>query len=65
MNSKRARLVLILAIIAGSAFVAGFALQTEAGPTNCKFVLCPYPDCIEGEHTEIPPGQCCPVCVPD
>ena len=34
-------------------------------PVNCKFVLCAYPDCLPGEHTETPAGQCCPVCVPD
>jgi hypothetical protein len=35
------------------------------GPINCKFVLCAYPDCLPNEHTVIPPGQCCPVCVPN
>ena len=34
-------------------------------PPDCRFVLCAYPDCLPGEHTEIPPGQCCPVCVPN
>ena len=32
---------------------------------NCKSVPCPPPACEPGEHTEVPPGQCCPVCVPD
>ena len=34
-------------------------------PVDCRFVLCAYPDCLPNEHTEIPPGQCCPVCVPN
>ena len=32
---------------------------------NCRWVPCPPPACEPGEHTEVPPGQCCPVCVPD
>jgi hypothetical protein len=66
MSKKRVTwLVLAVAIVA--VMSAMVAVQTEAAPRpiNCKFVLCAYPDCIEGEHTEIPPGQCCPVCVPD
>ena len=65
MSKKRVTwLVLVLASVA--VMSAMVAVQTEAGPPpNCRFVLCAYPDCIEGEHTEIPPGQCCPVCVPD
>ena len=66
MSKKRVTwLVLVVAVVA--VMSALVTVQTEAGPRppNCKFVLCAYPDCIEGEHTEIPPGQCCPVCVPD
>lgn len=59
-------LVLVSVIVALLAFVAAVAVPIEAGPPrNCRFVPCPYPDCLEGEHTEVPPGQCCPVCVPD
>ena len=35
------------------------------GTFNCKWVVCAYPDCGDGYHTEIPAGQCCPVCVPN
>ena len=35
------------------------------GPVPCKGVLCAYPDCGDGYHTEVPAGQCCPVCVPN
>jgi hypothetical protein len=58
--------VLVSAMVSVAAFVSAFAVPVEARPPiNCRFVLCAYPDCLEGEHTEIPPGQCCPVCVPD
>ncbi len=66
MNKKRATwLVLVLVIVGVSAFVTGLAFQTEAGPKNCRNVRCAYPDCPAGQHTVIPPGQCCPVCVPN
>jgi len=35
------------------------------GTFNCKWVVCAYPDCGDGYHTEIPAGACCPVCVPN
>ena len=67
MDRKRTNwLVLAFAMIAVLASVSAVLMPVEAGPPiNCRFVLCAYPDCLEGEHTEIPPGQCCPVCVPD
>lgn len=36
-----------------------------AGSINCRYVSCACPDCLENEHLEVPPGQCCPVCVPN
>jgi hypothetical protein len=32
-------------------------------PINCANVLCAQPVCPAGSHTEVPAGQCCPVCV--
>ncbi len=32
---------------------------------NCKIVQCAAPDCLDNEHLAVPPGQCCPVCVPN
>jgi hypothetical protein len=32
---------------------------------NCKIVQCPAPQCEDNEHLQTPPGQCCPVCVPN
>ncbi len=46
------------------ALASGLAAPVEAA-FNCKSVPCPPPACEPGEHTEVPPGQCCPVCVPD
>jgi len=67
MSRKTAKwLVLVSPMFALVAFVSAIATPVEAGPPfNCRFVLCAYPDCGDGYHTEIPPGQCCPVCVPD
>jgi hypothetical protein len=64
-KNSRAKVALVLAIVAVSALATGFALQTQAGGFNCKWVVCPPPQCEYGEHMETPPGQCCPVCVPD
>jgi len=59
-------LVLASLTSASLALVAAIAVPVEAGPPrNCRFVSCPPPACEYGEHMEVPPGQCCPVCVPD
>ena len=70
MKAKKAALF-ILAIVVNLLIVGAVALAKQppppppAPPLNCKFVECANPDCLPGEHTEVPPGQCCPVCVPD
>jgi hypothetical protein len=46
------------------ALASAMAVPAEA-KLDCRFVSCPPPACEPGEHTEVPPGQCCPVCVPD
>ena len=59
----------ILAIALNLLIVGAVALAKPTPPPpprpNCKGVLCANPDCLPGEHTEVPAGQCCPVCVPD
>ncbi|HKQ61774.1 MAG TPA: hypothetical protein VJS92_10805 [Candidatus Polarisedimenticolaceae bacterium] len=65
IRKKAAWLVLVLLIVATAAFVSGFAQPTQAAGFNCRFVSCACPDCLENEHLEVPPGQCCPVCVPN
>jgi len=58
-------LVLASLAMALVAFVSAVVVPVEAAPRNCRFVSCPPPACEPGEHMEVPPGQCCPVCVPD
>ena len=70
MKAKKAAWF-ILAIVVNLLIVGAVALAKQppppppAPPLNCKFVECANPDCLPGEHTEVPPGQCCPVCVPN
>ena len=67
MNRKTANwLVLVSVTAALLAVVSSIAVPVQAGPPrNCRFVDCANPACEPGEHTQVPPGQCCPVCVPD
>jgi hypothetical protein len=67
MSMKTAKwLVLASVTIALMSFVASVAVPVKARPPiNCRFVSCPPPACEFGEHMQVPPGQCCPVCVPD
>jgi len=52
--------------LAVMAFAGAVSMPVQARPPlNCKWVSCPPPACEYGEHMEVPPGQCCPVCVPD
>ena len=66
---KKARIVCTVVTLVFAALTAGAVLAAKPGPVpvpiNCRFVLCAYPDCLPNEHTVIPPGQCCPVCVPN
>lgn len=65
MSQKtRTRFVLLSLMAVLLTLVSTFAVPVEAA-LNCKSVPCPPPACEEGEHTEVPLGQCCPVCVPD
>ena len=66
MTNRIARFALAFAVIGT---VSGAVALARPKPVpikpDCKFVLCAYPDCLENEHTVIPEGQCCPVCVPN
>ena len=69
MKAKKATLI-ILAIVVNLLIAGAVALAKQPPPPppppfNCRWVVCAYPDCLPGEHTEIPAGQCCPVCVPN
>jgi len=65
MNRKRETwLVLGILIVGTLAFIAEVTAPTQAF-FNCKIVSCPAPACEDNEHLQVPPGQCCPVCVPN
>ena len=58
---------LALALLLMGAWAAAVASKAQPSTEgfNCKIVQCPAPQCEYGEHLEVPPGACCPVCVPD
>jgi hypothetical protein len=56
--------ILALVIVAVVGFFAAVT-PSAARPINCKIVSCPAPQCLDNEHLQVPPGQCCPVCVPN
>ncbi|HEX4826030.1 MAG TPA: hypothetical protein VFV19_17160 [Candidatus Polarisedimenticolaceae bacterium] len=63
MERKKAIwLVLGSVVIAVAAFVAVTATPAQAF-INCRFVSCAAPACEDNQHLQVPPGQCCPVCV--
>ena len=60
-----AALTLVVAALTTAALAAKPGGGGGGGTFNCKWVVCAYPDCGDGYHTEIPAGACCPVCVPN
>ena len=67
MKKTRIACAALALVFAGltTAVLAAKPAPPPRPPINCKYVLCAYPDCGDGYHTEIPTGQCCPVCVPN
>jgi hypothetical protein len=63
MSKKQLGVLAVLALIVG---IASFAVAT-APPAhaylNCKQVQCAAPQCEDNQHLQVPPGQCCPICV--
>ena len=65
MERRKATWVVLASLaIAVAAFVTVIATPAEAF-FNCKIVSCAAPMCEDNEHLQVPPGQCCPVCVPN
>lgn len=65
MKRKKETSLVVAILIAGTlGFAALIATPTQAF-FNCKIVSCAAPDCLDGQHLQVPPGQCCPVCVPN
>ena len=50
----------LLLIVAIAVVHSGEALRVD-----CAAVSCLLPTCAEGEISEVPEGECCPICVPD
>ena len=66
MNRQKAARWVFGVLISVSGLAGLLTLPAQARPPiNCRFVLCAAPDCLDTEHLQVPPGQCCPVCVPN
>jgi hypothetical protein len=53
--------IVLMLLAAAVVFLATPAAQAF----NCKIVQCAAPQCEDNEHLAVPPGECCPVCVPN
>ena len=65
MKTKRQTWFMLAIVIVGTLGFAALVTKPAEAYFNCKIVSCACPDCNYGEHLETPPGQCCPICVPD
>jgi len=71
MNRTRKLLSIAALTVATAAGAVALHVPTEAAPIpiggpDCTIVLCPAPPptCPPGFKLGVPPGQCCPVCLP-
>jgi hypothetical protein len=64
MRRKREAYVVLAILFVGTLGLAALVTPVEAA-FNCKIVSCACPMCEDNEHLQTPPGQCCPVCVPN
>lgn len=62
---KRKTWFVLAVLIVGTSGVAALVAPAAQARLNCKIVSCPAPACEANEHLQVPPGQCCPVCVPN
>jgi hypothetical protein len=66
MRRKRETWLILSILIVGTlTLIHGKTTTAPPLSFNCKIVSCPAPQCEYGEHLEVPPGACCPTCVPD
>ena len=65
MNRKRQGWLVLGALIVGTCSLLSSAAPAQTRSFNCKIVSCPAPACEDNEHLQVPPGQCCPICVPN
>lgn len=65
MDRRKLNLFALVCLAVGiAAFVSAINSPVSAF-FNCKIVSCAAPQCEDNEHLQVPPGQCCPVCVPN
>lgn len=64
MRRKRDAYLVLAILIVGTLGFAALVAPVQAA-FNCKIVSCACPQCEDNEHLQTPPGQCCPVCVPN
>jgi hypothetical protein len=65
MSKKRQAWFVLSVLIIGTFSLLSGAAPTPTRSINCKIVSCPAPMCEDNEHLQVPPGQCCPICVPN
>jgi hypothetical protein len=65
MKRKRNALFVLVIVIVGALGFATLVTAPTQAAFNCKIVSCACPACEANEHLQTPPGECCPVCVPN
>ena len=63
MTRRKLTLVALLALLVGIGAFVGATSTPAYAFFNCKIVQCAAPQCEDNQHLQVPPGQCCPVCV--
>lgn len=64
MTRKNKVLVVLGVLIVGVLAMLELTTPVQAF-LNCKGVSCAAPACEDNEHLQVPPGACCPICVPN
>jgi hypothetical protein len=65
MKRKKEPWFVLAIVIVGTLGLAALVTAPTEASFNCKIVSCACPACEANEHLQTPPGQCCPVCVPN
>ena len=65
MNRKRETWFVFAIMVVGMLGFGALVTPPTQASINCKYVSCACPACEDNEHLQVPPGQCCPVCVPN
>jgi hypothetical protein len=60
---KRKTWFVLAVLVVGTLGLAALVAPSAQARLNCKGVSCAAPACEDYEHLQVPPGQCCPICV--